>query len=165
MNRRSTGLPRALVLAAGLLALGPPLAARAQVERVDPGRCSGAGDLQLCATPGSPAQGASCWIEVTRGKEAVEGAEVIVTYRPNSEVAETHRVGRTDGSGRVRWTPAAAGIATIAAEAEEIEPISLTVSVRFRQPPWLGIAILILAAMILFGGNGYSFAKTFARSG
>ncbi|MBD3161404.1 MAG: hypothetical protein GF346_04275 [Candidatus Eisenbacteria bacterium] len=132
-------------------------------EEVDPGRCASVGDVQLCTSLEFPGQGRPCWIVVKSGEVPIERAEVTVTYRPNSEVAETHLLGRTDASGRVRWRPAAAGIATITAEAEEIDPVELTVSVRFREPPWLGIAMLILAAMILFGGNGYAFAKTFAR--
>ncbi|MBD3161229.1 MAG: hypothetical protein GF346_03470 [Candidatus Eisenbacteria bacterium] len=74
-----------------------------------------------------------------------------------------HPLGRTDESGRIRWTPASAEIATVTVEAEEIDPNSLTAPVRFWEPPWCGVAILILAAMILFGDTGYSFAKTFAQ--
>lgn len=139
--------------------------AGAQPPQDDPGRCGGSGPVSICAEQSFPNQGHPCRLTVLDDGLPVEGAEIRVTYRPNSQVATSRLVGRTDAGGQVSWVPEDAGMATLRAEGQGIDPVDLTVSIRFQSPPWLGIAILILAAMILFGGNGYSFAKTFGRSG
>lgn len=153
-----------------------PISARAQIgpEEVDEGRCANAGTMWLCVDQKYPTQGKPCGIRVTKDDLPVERASVRVTYRPNSEVMDTQVIGKTDADGRIRWVPQEAGIATLQAEEAGVAAmhsgpgglgrVELTVSIRFRTAPWLGVAILILAALILFGGNGYSFAKTFGKS-
>jgi hypothetical protein len=127
------------------------------------GRCAGSGSLELCTDVTFPGEGRPCVLTLRDSEGAVSGARITVTFRPNSEVATTNELGATDAAGRFTWTPDEAGIATLTAEAESYDPVDLTVSVKFQRPSALGIAILIVAGMLLFGGNGYSFAKTFGR--
>ncbi len=106
-----------------------------------------------------PRQGEPCLVKITREGLPAAGIAVSVTYRPNSEVAITEEIGRTDARGELSWTPRSAGIGMLAAEG-----CDLTVSIRFRGIPIGGLVVMLLAAMILFGGNSYSFAKTFGRA-
>jgi hypothetical protein len=111
-----------------------------------------------------PQEGHLCGIRLRGPHGPVSGISITATYRPNSEVAEIDTVGITDAGGKVTWTPSAAGIVTLAAQENEGISCELTVSVRFRRIPVPGLVVMLLAGMILFGGNSYSFAKTFGRS-
>jgi hypothetical protein len=139
------------------------LASLAAIAADDSGRCADSGTLSLCTDVTFPGEGKSCVLTLLDSGVPVSGARVTATFRPNSEVATTKDLGITSTSGQLSWTPDEAGIATLTAEAEGLDPVDLTVSVKFKRPSALGIAILLLAGMILFGGNGYSFAKTFGR--
>ena len=139
------------------------LALGAAMGADDSGRCASAGSLNLCTDVTFPGEGRSCLLTLQDAGAPVGDATISVTFRPNSEVASTKVLGTTDDSGRLLWTPDEAGIATLSAAVEGADPVDLTVSVKFQRPSAFGIAILILAGMILFGGNGYSFAKTFGR--
>ncbi len=133
-------------------------------------RCAQAGGLELCLDQAFPKEGEPCLIRVTDREHPVRGARLRVTYRPNSEVETIERLGATNAEGELVWIPDDAGIATLEAGLASVgsqgeqTSLNLTVSVRFRSSPALGIVILLLAGMILFGGNGYSFAKTFGRT-
>lgn len=126
-------------------------------------RCAQSGDYSLCVEKGFPTEGDPCWIRVTDGGAPIVGVEIAVTHRPNSEVMTVETIGMTDASGQLIWTPSDAGIATLEASGAGLDPLAMTLSVKFRRIPTLGIIMLMLAGMILFGGNGYSFAKTFAK--
>ena len=162
----SMGWTKLILLAAciGATITGAP-EALGQAER-----CAQAGKLELCLDQAFPRQGEPCLIRVTDGEEPVRSARLRVTYRPNSEVETVQRLGATNAEGELVWIPEDAGIATLeaglASVGSEGEPTSLnlTVSVRFQSSPALGIVILLTAGMILFGGNGYAFAKTFGRT-
>lgn len=138
--------------------------ALADESKPDPGRCAGGGTAALCTDKAFPEQGSLCMITLQDDGVPVGGIPVNVTYRPNSEVETILNVGVTDDAGQIYWVPPFAGIATLETAGEDLSPVSLTLSVRFKDPSPFGIAILIIAGMILFGGNGYSFAKTFGKS-
>ena len=139
-------------------------AGAADVVEYDPGRCAQSGTRSLCCDMEFPEEGKTCLITLYDGGAPVIGALVMVTYRPGSNVAATKVAGTTDGTGEIEWIPDHAGIATLEVEGDDASSPSLTVSVRFRNVPTLGVILLMLAGMILFGGNGYSIAKTFGRS-
>ncbi len=82
---------------------------------------------------------------------------VFVTYRPNSAVAhpDTVRLGEAQS---MRWTPERAGVVRIGLPSGASE----NVSVRFAETPLAGIAVLILAGLILFGGASWAMAKLFS---
>jgi hypothetical protein len=88
---------------------------------------------------------------------AVEGATVIVTYRPGSSVEMTEPLGITDSEGTVTWTPSSAGLATVTATWQDMEQAeqteSKTVPVRYQRAPWSGIVIMIIAGLVLAVGS------------
>jgi hypothetical protein len=87
----------------------------------------------------------------------VENAQLSVTYRPGSRVAQSDIIGKTSVDGSLNWTPAVAGIATLTAtwnDRDKVEQTTSTnVSVRFRQLPLGGIFIMIAAGLILIVGS------------
>lgn len=88
----------------------------------------------------------------------VPGAVVTVRYRPNSEIAHVEALPPTDADGRVLWTPTDAGIATLETPAADgAGPATLSVAVRFGSFPALGILVMTIAALLLFGGAGLGF--------
>jgi hypothetical protein len=85
-------------------------------------------------------------------------AVITARYRPNSETTFTETLTPTDGAGSVIWTPRDAGIVTLearASAADETPIASRDVAVRFERFPPAGLAIMIIAALILFGGAGF----------
>lgn len=69
-----------------------------------------------------------------------------VTYRPGAVTAHTETLA-TGGAQTVTWMPARAGVVQVAAgEATQ------NLSVRFRGAPALGILVMVVAGLILFGG-------------
>lgn len=89
----------------------------------------------------------------------LSGAESLtVTYRPGSKIAEKETI-LADNS-MVTWKPKTAGIVALSTPDGPVQ----TVSVRFREYPFSGFVILILAAGILFGGAGFSAYKLFGKT-
>ena len=94
-------------------------------------------------------------ISVTDADGPASGAVVVVTYRPNSRTVSTEVLPATDSRGQVRWTPSSAGIVNLAAhksdkDGELID--SLSASVRFGGFPPSGLAVMLAAGILLFGG-------------
>jgi len=110
------------------------------------------GALDLEVEPAFPVRGAEARITVAHEGSPVPGAEVRALYRPNSEVSADQEIGRTDASGAVAWVPDDAGIVEIHVESDAGAAFR-PVSVRFSGPPVPGLLVLILAGVILFGGN------------
>lgn len=108
--------------------------------------------LDLSIEPEFPVEGEEARLVVSDGGEAVPGATVRVTYRPNSEVSREAEIGVTDADGALTWRPEDAGMAQLGV-AKGDESGGRAVSVRFASPPSRGIVIFILAGLILFGGN------------
>ena len=107
-----------------------------------------------------PLQGEPVTVTVT-GEDGVPlaGAELSALYRPNSETSHTEPVGTTDASGQVRWTPTDPGIVTLTAGPSSQPVASANVAVRFGAFPPQGLAIMVLAGVLLFGGAGFGFAR------
>ncbi len=130
---------RRMLLLAALLALGTAEAARAQFV---------AGDVL-----------------VTRG-EAVRvtlpdtARALLATYRAGSDIlAETDTLRADASGGTVTWTPRQAGVVNLTVPGAGGP--SQNVSVRFRAVPPGGVAVLVLAGCILFGGAAFAFRKLF----
>ena len=144
-----------LLVCAALLA-GPALA------QGDAQRCAEGDGLHFCVADAYPLQGDAVVLTLHDAAGPVAGAEVTAIYRPNSSVEKREAVGVSATDGTLPWVPADAGLVTL--EARHGERVAdMCVSVRYRHASAVGIFVLILAGMILFGGNGYSFAKTFGR--
>jgi len=137
MRRVEPAAPAAALLALGLWTAS----ARAGVE----------------TDPPVPVQGEPATVTVTNDLTGapLRAAAVTVVYRPGSKVSHAESLGTTDARGRIAWTPADAGIVTLTAippGGEEVAPITSNLSVRFRGIPLRGLAVMVLAGIILYGG-------------
>ena len=81
---------------------------------------------------------------------------VVVIYRPGSAIAEADTL-FAEGASPFPWTPRQAGAVRV-----EAGGTARTLSVRFDDPPLLGITIMLLAGLILFGGAVYATRKLLA---
>lgn len=107
-----------------------------------------------------PLQGTPVMLMVTgEDGELLAGVELSALYRPNSETSHTEVIGTTDFAGQVQWTPTAAGIVTLSAGPSSEPVASANVAVRFGAFPPQGLAIMLLAGVLLFGGAGLGFAR------
>lgn len=108
-------------------------------------------DLAFELSKSAPLTGERVVVTVFRDGAPVEGGTIEALYRPNSETSRLEAVGRTDRTGAVEWTPSEPGIVNLTIESEG-EQLTDSVSVRFGRFPLSGIAIMIFAGLILFGG-------------
>lgn len=119
-----------------------------------PGLAQGQPVARIAVDQEFPVRGETSTVTVTgEGGEPVGSRVVEVTYRPNSETSSTEELPATDAAGQVAWTPRDAGIVTLAVGDEA----SHNVAVRFGSFPGSGLAIMILAGLLLFGGAGLGF--------
>lgn len=86
------------------------------------------------------------------------GVSVRALYRPNSETAHTEELGTTGDDGRLAWTPADAGVVTLATHGDAGAVAQARVSVRYGSFPLLGLLVMLAAALLLFGGAAIGFA-------
>ena len=97
--------------------------------------------------PDAPVKGQPVLITLSEPAESVK-----VVWRPNSAIADTVTLDATGTS--FMWTPTRAGVATV------VTPNgSQNISVRYDTFPGSGILVLVLAALILFGGAGFAMGK------
>lgn len=82
---------------------------------------------------------------------------VFVTYRPGSSVAVADTL-FAGGASTLSWAPRRAGVVRV-----EAGGITRNLSVRFDEPPLFGVAIMLLAGLILFGGATYATVKLFSE--
>lgn len=131
----------------GALVLAVALAALASIPAPCRAQEIGLGDT-------FPLRGATETLTVTdAGGQPVAGAVVTVTYRPNSQTSKSHDLPPTDAAGRTEWSVEDAGIVTLSAKSVDGESLaSLNVAVRFGGMPGTGIAVMIVAGGLLFGG-------------
>lgn len=147
-RRQTRSLARALALTA-IACLGAAAAAGGQE-----------GPAELVAASPYPLRGEPVEIRLTGpGGAPLPGVAVSALYRPNSETAHTDELGPTGPDGTLTWTPADAGVVTLQAAGEgEAPPVAQTqVAVRFGSFPPVGLLVMVVAAVILFGGAGIGF--------
>lgn len=131
-------MPLALTLLAAV-ALALPVSAQIQFapQPVQPG----------AEAPSAPIQGQPILVTLDEPAESVQ-----VVWRPKSAISDTVTLD-TQGTSFM-WTPTRAGVATV------VTPNgSQNISVRYDSFPGSGILVLVLAAVILFGGAGFSMGK------
>ena len=94
-----------------------------------------------------------------QGKDGapVAGVPLRARYRPNSETAHTADLGATGADGTVEWTPDDAGVVLLEAGPEDAPLAQTRVSVRFGGFPPLGLLVMVVAALLLFGGAALGF--------
>ena len=121
------------------------------------------GAPEIAVSDPFPLRGEPVTVTLENEGAGIAGAEIQATYRPQSDVELQEVIGKTDAVGAITWTPRAAGLVTLggawAAESGETASASNTLSVRFGGVPPQGVAMMIIAALILFGGAGYSIAR------
>lgn len=160
--RRAVRTRGARRLAALALVLAAALGAGAQ-------EAAEAAAVTVAADDERPRIGDTVRITVLAGGTPLAGARVAAVYRPNSSTTSTEHLAPTDAAGTVFWTPSAAGPVRLearAAEAAENAPpaASLAVAVRYGGFPPSGMAIMLIAGVLLLGGAAYGMA-TLLREG
>jgi len=84
-------------------------------------------------------------------------AQVVITYRPNSQVVTRDTIIAETPSNAFLWTPEKAGVVTVQAAGA-----SRNVSVRFAGVSWSGIFTMVIAGTLLFGGATFAFRTLFS---
>lgn len=111
-----------------------------------------AGRTQIQLSTEKPTEGEPITITLEKPAEML-----VVTYRPNSAV--THRdTFRIAPATRIfEWTPDRAGIVALTVPDQG----SKNISVRFQGLSISGIAVMIIAGALLFGGAAFAFRLLF----
>jgi len=118
----------------------------------------GVAAAQIRLAEAYPLEGRSTVIELLDGDVPVAGATVAVLYRPNSEAATLEMLGTTDARGRIAWVPSNAGLAQVTARVPSGgEALGIDVAIRWSRIPAAGLVILVIAAVLLFGGAALGF--------
>ena len=117
-----------------------------------------------------PSRGTAVRLAVTSDGAPLPGMVIEAVYRPGSETSYSEAVGTTDAAGTLHWTPRDAGLVTLSArlaarsddaaetDVESDGPVATrTLSVRYGGFPPAGLAIMVLAGVLLFGGAGLGF--------
>ena len=113
---------------------------------------------ELATADRYPLRGETTTITVTDdGGSPMAGLEIEALYRPNSVTARTETIATTGPDGSVSWTPRDAGIVALTARRGDEQVALQNIAVRFGSFPASGIAILLLAGILLFGGAAYGF--------
>ncbi len=89
---------------------------------------------------------------------------LLVTYRPNSALVRTEMVILSPATTSAEWTPTSAGLAQLSyldRTGEAPANVSHNVSVRFDGLSGSGLAVMVVAGLILFGGAGFAFQTLF----
>lgn len=111
--------------------------------------------VEIALASDSPLQGEPVTVTVTDDGAPVAGARVEALYRPNSQTSAREDLAPTGADGRTEWTPSDAGIVTLAVldpEREGATLASVNTAVRRGYFPASGIAVMIIAGLLLFGG-------------
>lgn len=114
--------------------------------------CWISGQAQIQLSTETPTEGERITVKVEKPAK-----ELVVTYRPNSAV--THRdTFRLNPAAKVfEWTPDRAGIVALSVP----EQGSMNISVRFQGVSTSGIAVMLVAGSLLFGGAAFAFRLLF----
>lgn len=114
-----------------------------------------------------PLIGQTVELTALAGGTPLAGARVRVTYRPNSSTTSTDELAATDAAGTASWVPTAAGPVNLQVwlpGADGAPAVTHAVAVRYGRFPLSGLAIMLLAGALLFGGATYGMTKLL-RSG
>lgn len=147
-RRAARALALALLLVAALLAV-IPVPATAQ-----------GGAAELTAGSSYPLRGEPVEIRLAAADGTpLPGVAISAHYRPNSETAHSEELGSTDADGVLEWVPTDAGVVTLEAAGEAGAPplAQAQVAVRFGGFPAVGLLVMVVAAVVLFGGAAVGF--------
>ena len=109
---------------------------------------------KLTVTPAHPTVGHAATVQLEEDGTALDPAActLVPTYRPNSATRKAGKALSFDASGRLDFTPTAPGIVSLAATCGEKPVASVNVAVRFADVPRAGLAVMLVAGLVLFGG-------------
>lgn len=102
---------------------------------------------QIEVSPNSPVEGETVSLDFTEPVDTLK-----VTYRPGATTSTSETL-LLNGATSTEWTPTQAGVVELAIG----EDTEQNVSVQFRETSGLGLFVMIVAGMILFGGIGFAF--------
>lgn len=104
----------------------------------------------------SPVVGQAVELRLEAASRPAVGVAVTAVYRENAHASlrREQAVGRTDGQGRVSWTPDAAGVVVL-----QWSGGSANVSVQHDGAPLGGVLVAILAGLALLGGSVLFFLQ------
>lgn len=133
---RTTRLAAAAVLALALMAAAPAAA------------------VEVVLGSDSPLRGEPVTVTVTRDGAPLPGVRVEALYRPNSQTSAREVLAPTGPDGQTEWTPTDAGIVTIEVLGPEGGAPLATANTAVRRGyfPARGIAVMVIAGLLLFGG-------------
>jgi len=127
---------RKSILLLGVFCMSMAMAARAQIQ----------------LSTEKPTEGEPITITLEKPAEML-----VVTYRPNSAVTHRDTFRMQPAANIFEWTPDRAGIVALSVP----EQGGKNVSVRFQGVSTSGIAVMIVAAALLFGGAAFAFRLLF----
>ena len=123
---------------------------------------SPAASSHLEVEPSRPVAGERAQV-TWRTENGERSAQLVALYQPGSQIQRREVIGPLAAGTAAVWFPERAGLVTLTAEAAEDPPPRLpsavNVSVRWAQPPIGGIAVLVLAGALLFGGAGVALRR------
>ena len=109
-----------------------------------------AGAVEIALSDDYPLRGEPVTVTLS-GDDATAVRALRVTYRPNSQTL--HEETLAVAAGAVEWTPRDAGIVRLEAlDGDQAALQTRNAAVRFGRFPAPGIAVMSLAAALLFGG-------------
>ena len=120
--------------------------------------------LEIQLDESFPQEGTETGVVVTDAGVPLAGVEVIVHYNPNSATTREETLPLTDEAGRTSWVPQMPSVVRLDASRStpgNDDPMvgNLTASVGFERFPIPGIAIMTLAALLLFGGAFFGLIR------
>ncbi|MEM1357552.1 MAG: hypothetical protein AAGF89_05110 [Bacteroidota bacterium] len=89
-----------------------------------------------------------------------------VTYRPSSSVSKQEFLVISPPASSTEWSPQNPGLVQLSYQdrsGTHPTTVSHNISVRFRGFSSSGVAVMLLAFIILFGGAGFAFRTLFQR--
>jgi len=106
---------------------------------------------QLSLSEPFPMIGSAVRIQIEGVEGGPEGFELSATFRPNSATERSVEVGVFGPDGGLFWTPVEEGITLLKAVRGEAV-VQKNVAVKFASAPAAGIAMMLVAGTVLFGG-------------
>ena len=124
----------------------------------------GAAAAGITLAESQPQEGTPVEVVVTNSAgEPAANVKVTALFRPGSDVTSQGTAGTTNASGRLQWTPSEAGLVTLSAEVPgpdgASESLSNTLPISYAKVPGLGLLVMVVAGLILYGGVIYGFKK------
>ncbi len=131
-------------------------------------------DLKLALKDRFPVVGADQEVRL-EGEAVPPGVELKVIYRPKSQTKVEAVVGPFGEGGRILWRPAAPGLTRLIAKLpDRMQPDGKTVvgetlatknvATCYTSPPILGIVVMVLAGILLFGGAAVSLVMALKKT-